>query len=65
MKTRMMICCRGWLIASLALLMTCAVSLGAPRERDVWYACVADCPSQKLYPAIVSTTRTYVERDDD
>ena len=23
------------------------------------------CPSQKLYPAIVSTTRTYVEWDDD
>ncbi len=42
MKTRMMICCRGWLIAGLALSMTCAVSLGAPRKRDVWYACVSD-----------------------
>ena len=42
MTTRIMICCRGCLIAGLALSMTCAVSLGAPRKRDVWYAYVAD-----------------------
>jgi hypothetical protein len=42
MKTRMMICCRGCLIAGLALSATCAVALGGPRKRDIWYAYVAD-----------------------